>query len=86
MLGIARDDEEKISKLLKEALSAADIVLTSGSTSAGRRDLLPKIIHSLKDSQILANGLAVKPGKPALAALIGGRPVFALPGNPTPRS
>jgi putative molybdopterin biosynthesis protein len=83
MLGIAQDDENKISELLEEALRVADIVLTSGSTSAGRRDLLPRLISSLKNSQILANGLAVKPGKPALAALVGVKPLFALPGNPT---
>ncbi len=83
MLGIAQDDEKKISELLEEALRVADIVLTSGSTSAGRRDLLPRLISSLKNSQILANGLAVKPGKPALTALVGGKPLFALPGNPT---
>ncbi|MEM3018563.1 MAG: substrate-binding domain-containing protein, partial [Candidatus Bathyarchaeia archaeon] len=55
----------------------------SGSTSAGRQDLLPRIVSSLKDSEVLVDGLAVKPGKPALAALISGKPFFALPGNPT---
>jgi len=83
MLGIAPDDEKAISETLRDALGKADIVLTSGSTSAGRRDLLPRIISSLESSQIIADGLAVKPGKPALAALVAGKPLFALPGNPT---
>jgi len=83
MLGIARDDEKEMLALLREGLRVADVVLTSGSTSAGRRDLLPRIVSSLEDSKIVADGLAVKPGKPALAALVSGKPLFALPGNPT---
>ncbi len=83
MLGIARDDEKEILALLREGLRAADVVLTSGSTSAGRRDLLPRIVSSLEESEMVADGLAVKPGKPALAALVSGKPLFALPGNPT---
>ncbi len=83
ILGIASDNEQAISSALGEALKGADIVLTSGSTSAGRRDLLPRIISSIKNSSVIVDGLAVKPGKPALAALVGGKPMFALPGNPT---
>ena len=83
MFGIAADDEDSIQNLLRRALGEVDLVLTSGSTSAGRKDLLPKIISSLEGCQVIANGLAVKPGKPALAAAVLGKPLFALPGNPT---
>jgi putative molybdopterin biosynthesis protein len=83
ILGIVPDDEDEIRNILKRAVESADLVLTSGSTSAGSRDLIPKIISSIKGSQIIANGLAVKPGKPALVAIVAGKPLFALPGNPT---
>jgi putative molybdopterin biosynthesis protein len=83
MFGIATDDEDSIQNLLKRALGEVDLVLTSGSTSAGRKDLLPRIISSLEGCQVIANGLAVKPGKPALTAVVLGKPLFALPGNPT---
>ena len=83
LLGIVPDDEDEIRHILKRAIESADLVLTSGSTSAGSRDLIPKIISSIKGSQIIANGLAVKPGKPALVAIVTGKPLFALPGNPT---
>ncbi len=83
MLGIVPDDENKIRNILERAIKSADLVLTSGSTSAGSRDLIPKIVSSIKGSQIIANGLAVKPGKPALVAIVAGKPLFALPGNPT---
>ncbi len=83
MFGIAADDEDSIQNLLRRALGEVDLVLTSGSTSAGRKDLLPKIISSLEGCQVIANGLAIKPGKPALVAAVLGKPLFALPGNPT---
>ena len=83
MLGIVPDDEVEIRNILKRAVESADLVLTSGSTSAGSRDLIPQIISSIEGSQIIANGLAVKPGKPALVAIVAGKPLFALPGNPT---
>jgi len=83
ILGITQDNERAISDALVEALKISDIVLTSGSTSAGRRDLLPRMISSMEGSHVIADGLAVKPGKPTLAALVSGKPLFALPGNPT---
>jgi putative molybdopterin biosynthesis protein len=83
MLGIMHDDENAIRNVLERAVKSADLVLTSGSTSAGSLDLIPKIVSSMKDSKIIANGLAVKPGKPALVAIVAGKLLFALPGNPT---
>jgi molybdopterin biosynthesis enzyme len=32
---------------------------------------------------VLVHGLTLKPGKPALIGLVGGKPVFGLPGYPT---
>ncbi|MEM2841454.1 MAG: molybdopterin biosynthesis protein, partial [Candidatus Bathyarchaeia archaeon] len=82
-MGIARDDEETIKEMVIEGLQKADIVLTSGSTSAGRSDILPKIVSSLPGSKIVTHGLAVKPGKPTLIAFVGGKLIVGLPGNPT---
>ncbi len=33
--------------------------------------------------QLIFHGVAVKPGKPTLFALVDGRPFFGMPGNPT---
>jgi putative molybdopterin biosynthesis protein len=82
-MGVARDDEDTVKEMVIEGLQRADIVLTSGSTSAGRSDILPRIVSSLKDSKIIAHGLAVKPGKPTLIAFVGGKLLVGLPGNPT---
>jgi putative molybdopterin biosynthesis protein len=70
-------------KKLKQALQLGDIVLTSGSTSAGAGDLVYRIIDNLGKPGILVHGISVKPGKPALVAVVDGKPLIGLPGHPT---
>jgi len=69
--------------LLKAALSEtdADLVVTIGGTSVGRRDLVSDVVEELGD--ICLHGVAVRPGKPLLLARIGERPLIGLPGFPT---
>jgi putative molybdopterin biosynthesis protein len=81
-LGIARDNPEEIEERLKEGLQA-DIVVCSGGTSAGMGDLIYGIINKLGEPGILVHGIAVKPGKPTIIAVVNGKPVFGLPGYPT---
>jgi molybdenum cofactor synthesis domain-containing protein len=81
-LGIARDNVNAISGSLKEALKRdVDVIIASGSTSAGVGDLLPKVIEKL--GEIIVHGVDIKPGKPLIFGLLMGKPVFGLPGNPT---
>ncbi|MCS7129916.1 MAG: molybdopterin biosynthesis protein [Archaeoglobaceae archaeon] len=80
-LGIVRDDEEEMRKAILKGLELADIVLTSGSTSAGFGDRIFRILSQF-DPGLLVHGLAVKPGKPTIIAVQRGKPIFALPGYP----
>jgi putative molybdopterin biosynthesis protein len=80
---IVRDDPKGIEETLADSLRKADIVLTSGSTSAGTGDILYRIIDKMGSPGILAHGLNVKPGKPTVLAVIGGKPIIGLPGYPT---
>jgi len=82
-LGVVPDDKAELRKALQDALAAADMVLTSGGVSVGPKDLTPQIVDSLGEPGLLVCGIAVKPGKPTTVALIGKKPVFALPGHPT---
>jgi molybdopterin molybdotransferase len=43
---------------------------------------MPQTINALGKPGIVFSGIAVKPGKPTSMALIGKKPVFALPGHP----
>jgi putative molybdopterin biosynthesis protein len=82
-IGVVPDDKAALRKALEYALASADMVLTSGGVSVGPHDLTPQIVDSLGKPGVLVSGIAVKPGKPTTIALIGKKPVFALPGHPT---
>jgi molybdenum cofactor synthesis domain-containing protein len=82
-LGVVPDDKVELRKALDQALTSADMVITSGGVSVGPRDLTPQIVDSLGKPGLIVCGIAVKPGKPTTVALIGRKPVFSLPGHPT---
>jgi len=82
-LGIIPDKKDKLTKALKNALSSADAVITSGGVSVGPKDFTPQVVDSLGKPGVIISGVAVKPGKPITIAVVDGKPVFSLPGNPT---
>jgi molybdopterin molybdotransferase len=69
---------------LNRALDAAlveDLVIFSGGSSVGERDLILDAIAAR--GEIVFHGIAVKPGKPTLFGVIDGTPVIGMPGYPT---
>jgi molybdopterin molybdotransferase len=58
-----------------------DIVVFSGGSSVGERDLIRDAIAAR--GTLLFHGVAVKPGKPTGLGVVDGKPVFAMPGYPT---
>ena len=62
-------------------MADADIVVVSGGSSVGERDLLVDVLRAR--GEIIFHGIAVKPGKPTLLARAGAALVLGLPGNPT---
>jgi molybdenum cofactor synthesis domain-containing protein len=76
----AGDTLEEIGQSLNSALSS-DVVVFSGGSSVGGRDLLVDVIGAR--GEVLFHGIAVKPGKPTLFARIGRTLVFGMPGYPT---
>ena len=81
--GVVPDEKAKLRKALEHALASADMVVTSGGVSVGPKDIIPETVASLGKPGLIFSGIAVKPGKPATAALIGKKPVFSFPGHPT---
>jgi molybdenum cofactor synthesis domain-containing protein len=79
-MGLAPDDELKLRRLLRVALSKADVVVTTGGASAGKKDLLKPILSEW--GTIHFGRVFQKPGKPFTFATVWGKPVFTLPGNP----
>lgn len=78
--GNVKDDETDIKKALIELSRSCDIILTSGSTSAGSGDVMYRIIE--ENGEVFAHGIDIKPGKPAIIGQVFGKPVFGLPGYP----
>jgi molybdenum cofactor synthesis domain-containing protein len=78
--GNVKDNETEIRKALLELSESCDIILTSGSTSAGSGDVMYRIIE--ENGEMLVHGIDIKPGKPAIIGRVFGKPVFGLPGYP----
>jgi molybdopterin molybdotransferase len=64
-----------------DRLKAADIIVFSGGSSVGERDLILDLVSAR--GEMIFHGVAIKPGKPTAFARIGGKPFFGMPGNPT---
>ena len=83
--GIVPDDFDALRKTLAAALDTADLILISGGSSVGVRDLTLTAIQDLPDSEILVHGVALRPGKPTILAALGQtrlKPLMGLPGHP----
>ncbi|MDI6796390.1 MAG: molybdopterin molybdotransferase MoeA [Desulfatibacillaceae bacterium] len=81
VLGIAPDSEEPLFTAISQALSRCDILLLSGGSSVGARDLAVGAILKCSQAKILAHGVAISPGKPTIVAQAGPKPIIGLPGH-----
>jgi molybdopterin molybdotransferase len=81
-LGIAKDNLEEITSKIKEGLDGADAVITTGGTSVGYPDLVPAAVNQIGKPGIIVHGVAMRPGMPTALAILKGKPVFILSGNP----
>ncbi|MCL2365841.1 MAG: molybdopterin molybdotransferase MoeA [Oscillospiraceae bacterium] len=78
--GIVRDEAQALSQAVTCAVTECDVVLISGGSSAGVRDMTAKIIQT--HGTLIFHGIAMKPGKPTIFGSIHEIPVFGLPGHP----
>lgn len=79
-LGIAEDNESRLSNMLSIGLKS-DVLLISGGVSMGEFDLVPKVLENLGVNKIF-HKVAIKPGKPVFFGKTDKCLVFGLPGNP----
>jgi molybdopterin molybdotransferase len=76
----APDTLDELSHAIDAAL-AHDILVFSGGSSVGERDLIIDAVS--RHGEVIFHGVAVKPGKPTVFGRIHGKPVFGMPGYPT---
>lgn len=75
-----KDDPEAV-KCFLEKHRAEDLLLISGGLSMGGKDFVHQVIKE-GHAEVLFHKVAVKPGKPVLAARRGSQLILGLPGNP----
>lgn len=80
--GFVLDDKLIVSDIFSKALVENDVVICSGGTSKGTGDLMPEVIENHPSTSLHVHGIRIKPGKPLIFAIVEGKPVFVLPGNP----
>jgi molybdenum cofactor synthesis domain-containing protein len=64
-----------------ESAPPHDVLVTSGGTSVGTRDLVMDVLR--ERGTVIFHGIAVKPGKPTAFGRLGRALVFGMPGYPT---
>ncbi len=77
---IVPDDEQRITAVLTDALSACDVVVTTGGVSVGDYDYVAAVLERIGSVDWWQ--VAIKPAKPLAFGVARGTPVFGLPGNP----
>ena len=77
----ASDDADALKSAIEEALTSADVVVTSGGVSVGEKDLVKGTLLKLGVEQVFW-GIKLKPGKPVFFGTREGARFFGLPGNP----
>ncbi len=81
--GIVADQYERLLETCSRALTQTDMILVSGGSSVGIRDLTLEVIQSLPKSQILVHGIPIRPGKPTILAKTEGKALWGIPGQIT---
>lgn len=80
LYGIIPDDAGHLTEAVESAIRSCDIILISGGSSVGTKDITAQIIE--QHGNLLLHGIAMKPGKPTIVGNADGKPVFGLPGHP----
>ncbi|MGQ3411355.1 molybdopterin molybdotransferase MoeA [Natrinema sp. LN54] len=76
---VVTDDPESLRVAIQRDLTK-DVIVTTGGSSVGERDLLPEVIDDL--GEVLVHGVGLKPGHPVCLGIVEETPVLALPGYP----
>jgi len=79
--GIVRDNSESLNQTLSLALKTSDMVLVSGGSSVGVRDVTIDALSALPNPRILFHGISISPGKPTILAMSQHKALWGLPGH-----
>ena len=77
---VVPDDVFRLRQAVGSAVAASDLVVLNAGTSGGSGDFTRTALDSL--GKVVCHGVAIRPGRPVLLALVDGKPVIGLPGYP----
>lgn len=80
--GIYSDRFDIIRDVVINSLKDSVMVLITGGSSVGTKDMTSQVINDAGKPGVLFHGVSLKPGKPVIGGIAGGIPVFGLPGHP----
>ena len=80
MYGIVPDERNVLRAMLQEAITECDLILISGGSSKGERDVCAEVLMDL--GEILVHGITLSPGKPTIIGISNMVPIVGLPGHP----
>lgn len=75
------DDEALLTEKINQALQVADLVITTGAVSVGKKDIVPKVLTDM-GADILFRRANIQPGTPTTASILDGKLILSLSGNP----
>ena len=81
---LVKDEENAIRAALENGQKVADLVVISGGSSKGKKDMTERLIDEVSKEGVFTHGLALKPGKPTIIGWDGGSEslFLGLPGHP----
>lgn len=74
------DDYDEIKRQITKSIKEHDMVIINAGSSAGREDYTVHVLEEL--GRVVIHGVAIKPGKPLILAIVEGKPIIGLPGYP----
>jgi molybdopterin molybdotransferase len=79
-----RDDREALKDVIEKAKAESDLVVISGGSSQGKKDMTAQLIAGAGDHGVLTHGIAAKPGKPTITGYDekSNTLFIGLPGHP----
>lgn len=80
--GIFSDKYDIIRDIVEKSLKNSDMVLITGGSSVGTKDMTARVINDMGKPGVLFHGVSLKPGKPLIGGIVTDIPVFGLPGHP----
>lgn len=80
ILPVARDNDTHTREIIEQGLTA-DLVLLSGGVSAGKYDVVERVLATL-GAGFFFDRVLIQPGQPLVFGRVRGKFFFGLPGNP----